>query len=58
MIAKYNVAVKKSQRSHQNKRKQEPLMPENTLPDLAEPFDLPWGIEQITLEQGKAKIRY
>jgi hypothetical protein len=26
--------------------------------DLAEPFDLPWGIEQITLEQGKAKIRY
>ncbi len=26
--------------------------------DLKEPFDLPWGIEQLTIEQGKAKIRY
>jgi hypothetical protein len=26
--------------------------------DLAEPFDLPWGIERLTIEQGKAKIRY
>ena len=26
--------------------------------DLAEPFDLPWGIEQLSIEQGKAKIRY
>jgi len=26
--------------------------------DLSEPFDLPWGIENITIEQGKAGIVY
>ena len=26
--------------------------------DLKEPFDLPWGIEELTLEQGKATVVY
>jgi hypothetical protein len=26
--------------------------------DLKEPFDLPWGIEQITLDAGKATVVY
>ena len=26
--------------------------------DLKEPFDLPWGIDELTLEEGKAKIKY
>ena len=26
--------------------------------DLKEPFDLPWGIEALTLEQGKALVSY
>ena len=26
--------------------------------DLKEPFDLPWGIEELTLEQGKAIVTY
>lgn len=26
--------------------------------DLKEPFDLPWGIEQLRLEQGKATVLY
>ena len=26
--------------------------------DLKEPFDLPWGIEELTLEQGKAIVAY
>jgi hypothetical protein len=26
--------------------------------DLKEPFDLPWGIEELTIEEGKAKVKY
>lgn len=26
--------------------------------DLKEPFDLPWGIEDLTIEQGKATVAY
>jgi hypothetical protein len=26
--------------------------------DLNKPFEMPWGIEEITIEQGKAKIHY
>ena len=26
--------------------------------DLKEPFDLPWGIEELTLQQGKALVSY
>jgi hypothetical protein len=26
--------------------------------DLNEPFDLPWGIEEVTLEEGKATVVY
>jgi hypothetical protein len=26
--------------------------------DLKEPFDLPWGIEELTLQQGKVVVAY
>ena len=26
--------------------------------DLKEPFDLPWGIEELTLEKGKTLVSY
>ena len=34
------------------------VKPKYPAADLSEPFDLPWGIEELTIDQGKATVAY